>query len=118
MLFCASFLCTAIGSSTLFSSYILLVIQFLFCCSQKIQNEAGSILDADRGKKGGRVKSKSVGTRKATTARKESRTYSSLIFTMEQFEKHLIQLDKKTKVQQTLSTISAVSRCFLLFSLH
>lgn len=68
-----------------------------FIALQKVQNEASS-LDSDRGKKGGKGKTKSVGTRKATTARKESRTYSSLIFAMEQFEKNLIRLDKKTRV--------------------
>ncbi len=86
----------------LFCFSCFLSIFFLYL-SQKIQTEASG--ESDRGKKGGRGKSKSTGTRKVTAARKESRTYSSLIFAMEQFEKHLIQLDKKAKVSVLLSVI-------------
>ncbi len=62
-----------------------------------MQMQSGAMVDAGGGKKGGKGKSKVNGTGKASI-RKESRTYSNLIFSMEQFEKYLFQLDKKAKV--------------------
>ncbi len=65
--------------------------------------QGGAVVDPGGGKKGGKGKSKVNSTGKASI-RKESRTYSNLIFSMEQFEKHLIQLDKKAKVNCPILT--------------
>ncbi|XP_064381889.1 Fanconi anemia group I protein-like isoform X2 [Halichondria panicea] len=77
---------------TQLSQQVYLFITYI----QKMQMQSGAMVDAGGGKKGGKGKSKVNGTGKASI-RKESRTYSNLIFSMEQFEKHLIQLDKKAK---------------------
>ena len=61
----------------------------------------GGSLESERGKKGGRGKAKTATTGKSSI-RKESRSFSNLIYSMEQFEKHLILLDKKAKVVYVL----------------